>query len=289
AKRAIEALLAEDFEIKVLVLPAGGDPDEFIRTEGVEEYQRRRGEALPHIQFVLDQATGGRNLHRPAEKAQAVEEVLPFVRAVRNQIQKREYFDMAMDALRVDERGLRSELWQAVKAGGAADAKSIGQKVSRAVGARPTVAEQQLLELLVHDRALRREVLPRMEPADYEDLPTAAVFRALIEIENEGGEVDFASLSAKTGDDVLAADVVPLVLMAESRREEDEAVDDVLAAAEGCLHALRLMSIDRRISELSTEIAAAERAGDSERRDQLALEHLEWTRRKMQMSEVRGY
>ncbi|MBV9958788.1 MAG: DNA primase, partial [Acidobacteria bacterium] len=31
AKRAIETLLAEDFEIKVLVLPAGSDPDEFIR------------------------------------------------------------------------------------------------------------------------------------------------------------------------------------------------------------------------------------------------------------------
>src|SRR6266853_2088738 len=92
AKRAIETLLAEDFETKVLVLPDGADPDEFIRTHGVEAYHERRGQALPHIQFVLDQAVRDRNLLRPADKASSVEEALPFVRAVRNGIQKREYF-----------------------------------------------------------------------------------------------------------------------------------------------------------------------------------------------------
>src|SRR5918911_1883761 len=117
AKRAIETLLAEDFETKVLVLPDGADPDEFIRTHGVEAYQERRALALPHIQFVLDQAVRDRNLLRPADKAAAVEEVLPYVRAVRNGIQKREYFDIAMDALRVEERALRNELWQSIKAG----------------------------------------------------------------------------------------------------------------------------------------------------------------------------
>src|SRR5918992_13242 len=117
AKRAIETLLAEDFEAKVLVLPDNADPDEFIKEHGVEAYQERRGKALPHIQFVLDQAVRDRNLLRPADKAAAVEEVLPYVRAVRNGIQKREYFDIAMDALRVEEPALRRELWQAVRGG----------------------------------------------------------------------------------------------------------------------------------------------------------------------------
>src|SRR4030095_7717658 len=76
AKRAIEVLLPEDVDIKVLVLPDGADPDEFIRQFGAGEYQRRRGEAKPHIQFVIEQALSNRNLHRPADKAAAVEEVL---------------------------------------------------------------------------------------------------------------------------------------------------------------------------------------------------------------------
>src|SRR5436305_685745 len=88
AKRAIEVLLPEDFEVKVLVLPDGADPDEFVRARGVEEYNRRRGQAVPHIQFVLEHALAGRSLRNPAQKAEAVEEVLPFVRAVRNTIQR---------------------------------------------------------------------------------------------------------------------------------------------------------------------------------------------------------
>lgn len=282
AKRAIETLLAEDFETKVLVLPDGADPDEFIRTHGVEAYHERRGKALPHIQFVLDQAVRDRNLLRPADKAAAVEEALPFVRAVRNGIQKREYFDMTMDELRIEEPALRRELWQTVKANAPA-AQDVRQRIVRAAGAQPTIAEQRLLELLVHDEELRRTILPRMEASDYEDLPTASIFRALIEIEKEGAAVDFTTLGSKTEDDPLAADFVPLILMGEPQREEGEAVDDTLASAESCLNALRVMMVDRRINELGVEIAAAERIGDTERRDRLALEHLEWARRRNTM------
>ncbi len=287
AKRAIETLLAEDFEIKVLVLPEGTDPDEFIRQHGVEAYHERRGKSLPHIQFVLDQAVRDRNLLRPADKAAAVEEALPYVRAVRNGIQKREYFDITMDALRVEEPALRNELWQTIKKGANMEQANVRQKVARASGAQPTVAEQRLLELLIHDADLRREILPRMQPSDYEELPTAAIFRALIEAGAQGGEVNSSTLMSRAEDDPVATDLLPLLLMSEPQRDKDEAMDDVLANAESCLNALRLMAVDRRINELGLEIASAERAGDMERRDRLALEHLEWTRSKSALGNFR--
>ena len=132
AKRAIETILAEDIEVKVLVLPDNTDPDDFIRKHGVTEYQQRRGAAQPHIQFVIDQAVRDRNLSSPADKAMAVEETLPFVRAVRNRIQKREYFDIAMDSLRV-QSDQRRELWQQVRGGASTDATAV-QKGDYAAG-----------------------------------------------------------------------------------------------------------------------------------------------------------
>src|SRR5207245_11282045 len=124
AKRAIETLLAEDLEVKVLVLPDNADPDDFIRKYGVTEYQRRRAEAQPHIQFVIDQAVRDRNLHNPADKAAAVEEALLLVRYVRSRIQRREYFDIAMDALRV-QSDQRRELWQRTRTGASVDATTV--------------------------------------------------------------------------------------------------------------------------------------------------------------------
>ncbi|HYY98611.1 MAG TPA: DNA primase, partial [Pyrinomonadaceae bacterium] len=223
AKRAIEVLLPEDFEAKVLVLPDGSDPDEFVRAHGVEEYNKRRGAAVPHIQFVLEQAVAQRNLRNPAQKAEAVEEVLPFVRAVRNPIQKREYFDMMMDALRVEEKGLRRELWKTVsaRAGEAnASASDVKKSVVRAETQPPTVAEQRLLELLVHDAELRRALLPEVDEGDYADLPTGAIFRALKELDAQGRPVDFSTLGPLTEDDPVASDLVPLVLMHEPERAE---------------------------------------------------------------------
>jgi DNA primase len=284
AKRAIEVLLPEDFEVKVLVLPDGADPDEFLRARGAEEYNERRGAALPYIQFVLDQAVAGRNLRRPADKAAAVEESLPFVRAVKNRIQRREYFDMTMDALRVEEPTLRRELWRAVAAppgaGPAPDAASVERRIARAEAAPLTVAEQRLLELLAHDAELRREILPRLEEDDYRDLPSARVFDALKEIEREGLEVDFSTLGPRTEGDAVAADLVPVVLMGESARAEGEAADDTLAEAESCLAALKVMSVEHRLKELAAAINEAERAGDEARRDALVLENLDWTRRR---------
>jgi DNA primase len=285
AKRAIEVLLPEDFEVKVLVLPDGTDPDEFVRAHGAEEYNQRRGQAVPHMQFILEQATRERSLRIPAQKAEAVEEALPFVRSVRNPIQKREYFDMVMDALRVEEKSLRQELWKSVsardpKAAAAGDAADLKRRIVRSETAAPTVAEQRLLELLVHDEELRRAVLPQVDESDYAELPTAAVFRALKELDERGETVDFSTLGALTEGDAVAADVVPLVLMHEPERAEGEATDAFLSEAESCLMTLRLMSYDRRLKELAAEIVAADRAGEDSRRDELIMEDLELKRRR---------
>jgi len=43
ARRAIEHLLPQEFDIKVLVLPEAKDPDDFIREKGVDAYNERRG------------------------------------------------------------------------------------------------------------------------------------------------------------------------------------------------------------------------------------------------------
>jgi DNA primase len=275
AKRAIETILAEDLEVKVLVLPDNADPDDFIRKYGAAEYQKRRGEAQPHIQFVIDQAVRDRNLHSPADKAAAVEEALPFVRAVRNQIQKREFFDITMDALRV-QRDQRRELWQRIRSGASTDAASVQELVKRSPMSRPTPTEEKLLTLLLANEELRKIMLPRLEPTDYEGLATAPIFGAMLSLDSEDKEIGFDSLSQATADDAQASELMARLMMTES----PESFDETLAAADRCLNALRLMKWDRRIDELRSEIAEAERAGDTERSLSLQLQHLEVTKHR---------
>ena len=267
AKKSIEILLAEDLEVKVLVLPDNADPDEFIRKFGVTEYQQRRAQAQPHIQFVIENALRDRNLHRPAEKAEAVEEVLPYIRAVSSRIQKREYFDMAMDGLRITDAALRRELWQSVRD------KAIQRPTSAATLTRrrqATAAEQRLLGLLLADESLRRKVLPMLSEDDYEYLPTAPLFKALIELDRENVAIDFEAISSKTEGDELATTMIPMLLMNSSLHGSNQHY-----VPEECVSTFRLMKIDQRIEELRGELAVAERAQDNEKVSKLAAEQIE--------------
>jgi DNA primase len=231
----------------------------------------------------LDNAVSDRNLSSAKYKAEAIEDVLPVITAVRNSIQKRESFDQAMNFLRVEDATLKRDLWKTVKLGGNFDSATIKQSVARATQNRLTIAEQRLLEMMIHDAELREIILPSLEETDFEELATASIFRALLTIRETGAEVSAETLTELTADDALVEDIVPVLLMGESPREPDEAIDEALAEAEKCVAALRGMAISRRIVEISQEMVLAEQHGDMESRNRLVSEQLDLARMKFEL------
>ena len=273
AKKSIELLLAEDLDVKVLVLPDNADPDEYIRKFGVTEYQQQRAQAKSHIQFVIENALRDRSLNRPADKAEAVEEVLPYIRAVNSKLQKREYFDMAMNALQITDVSLRRELWQTTRSPVAAQTGEATKRVLKRSNVKPTVAERQLLEVLLADQKVRHEMLRRLEKSDYEFLSLGAIFQALVDLDAEEREPDLDNLTEKLEDDPEARELLPALLIGETQLFEGENAPTFKVVAEKCFDALRLVNIDRRIRELNAEIASAERTGDEAKMVELISEY----------------
>ena len=280
ARRAVEELLPQDFEIKVLVLPDGMDPDDFLRTNGTDSYNTARGQAVPFLFFVFDASMKGRSLANPKHKAEAIEEVVPVLAGIRNPIQKRESFDQAMDYFRVDDVGLKRDLWQAVKSGQQAPAEVIKREVKRVAKAKITVAEQQLLELLIHDSELRQMVLPILEESDYDSLATAGIFRAMYGIDGRGEEMDLGALLNETTGDEIAEDLLPMLMIGEPKRGDGEVLDGVFHEAENCILSLRSMAIQNRIQEVSQELLAAEQVGNGELVNALVAEQLDLSKMK---------
>jgi hypothetical protein len=185
-----------------------------------------------------------------------------------------------MDYFRVDDTGLKRDLWKAVKNGSQAPPESIRREVRRVAQAKTTVAEQHLLELLVHDAELRQMVLPILEESDYESLATAAIFRAVYAIDERGEELDLGALMDATADDEIAADLVPVLMMGEPKRGDGEVLDGVFHDAENCILSLRSMAIQHRIQEVSQEMLAAEQSGDASLVNSLVAEHLDLSKMK---------
>ncbi|MGH9948353.1 MAG: DNA primase [Pyrinomonadaceae bacterium] len=271
AKRAIEQMLPQDLEIKVLVLPNGQDPDDFVRANGMDGYNKARGQAVSFLRFALESAMRDRNFANPRQKAEAIQDVMPVISAIKNSIQKRESFDQAMEHFRIEDAGLKRELWLTIKNGIRADEDAVQKQVRRVTQAKITVAEQHLLELILHDDELREMVLPLLEETDYEMLATAPVFRALYEIDVPS--VD--SLLEHAGDEEYFHDLVPILMMAERKRSAGDVIDDVFHDAENCIFTLRSMAIQNRLHDVSRELIEAEQTADSERMSHLVTEHLD--------------
>lgn len=283
ARRAIEELLPNDLEIKVLVLPNGQDPDDFVRANGAEAYNEARGRALPFLNFALDASVKGRSINNPKQKAEAIEEVMPVLSAIKNPIQKRESFDQSMEFFRIEDDGLKRDLWHTVKSGQRSDTEVFRRQARRAARMRVTLAEQHLLELLVHDQELRAMILPALEESDYENLATAPVFRAMYSIDENGFEMSLENLVERLPDDELAADFVPLLMLGEPKRQPGEVVDEVLHDAENCVLSLRSMAIQNHIHEVSQRLISAEQTGNSGLVNQLVAEQLELSKMMQSM------
>jgi DNA primase len=288
ARRAIEHLLPYDFDVKVLVLPDGKDPDDFIRENGVEQYNAARGKATTFMRFALDAAIKGRKLSNAKQKAEAIEEFLPIVTAIRNNIQKRETFDQAMEFFHVEDAGLKRELWNSVNDSRHSTPQAVTQKISRAARGKVTFAERRLLELLVHDGELRDHILPMLEVSDYENLATAELFRAFFSIHEAKTPITAETLSEYLSDEDMA-DVAHKILASVPKRARGEVIDGVLRMAEDDVIALRRMAIEQRTAQIGRESALAEQAGDTELLRKLTFERIQLEQSHLKLRREMGH
>lgn len=90
-----------DAEMKVLVLPGGKDPDEFIR-ESPERWKELVGSAMPALEFVFRSAASGLDLNTTEGKEAALAKVSPFIKDVKDPIRKAFYLNRLASLLQID-------------------------------------------------------------------------------------------------------------------------------------------------------------------------------------------
>jgi DNA primase len=112
AEKSISLLIEEGFEVKVLTLPDGLDPDRFIRERGAPAYIAALRTALRHTDYLIDRA---RKLFPPTSgvnKARAVDFLIPHLRRIPNPVIKREAAREAAAQLGVDSSAFTEQIKQ---------------------------------------------------------------------------------------------------------------------------------------------------------------------------------
>ena len=113
--RSLDLLLEQDFEVRVVDLPAGQDPDDYIGEHGAEAYGQLVRQAPPYLEFLIRKAATGLDRNDPGAKAAAVNKVLPHVAKLGSGIARGEWAARLADALDIEDALVLQELKSAVK------------------------------------------------------------------------------------------------------------------------------------------------------------------------------
>ena len=78
-ERSLALLLEAGFEAKVLALPGGLDPDEFIRKQGAAAYGELLKSAPSYLDYLTERAAKTHDIRTPEGKVAAVNAILPYL------------------------------------------------------------------------------------------------------------------------------------------------------------------------------------------------------------------
>ena len=263
-EKSIALLTEEDFDIKVVTLEGGLDPDRFVREHGIAAYGATLRAAKRYSDYLIERARQQFPAHTAEAKVAAMNYLLPHIRRMTHPIRRNQFAEDAANKLGIDSALMRQELKQAA-----------AQRVASVPAHRSeplTETERILLRALVLPESDSARVIASTHIADHPewiaDLATADLLDRLANTPVPPNPLDAASTDEARAHLALALDHTP------------QSTDTPLTEqVEGALHTLEHRRLERRQRELRSQIAEADRRGDTEMLNKLIQEKLDIDRK----------
>jgi len=244
AVRSFDLLLARGFEVRVVDLPAGQDPDDFIKHAEANAYGTLVRQAPGYLEYLVNKETRSRDLGQIREKIETVNAVLPHLVKLSSPIERVEWASRLADAIGIDDDLVQQELRSALKQGKPSIARR-GTPAGASQGLRPV--ESRLLALLLGDRGICELALEKLEDADLEGSRIAGIVDTIFRLLDNGQRVDHTSLLDELSDEG-DRDLVTRIAFSDYPDSGEEDFED-------CLKALRRARLVREQKELRRVIA----------------------------------
>jgi DNA primase len=258
-ERTLGLLVEEEFQIKVLTLEAGFDPDLFIRRKGKDAYAQALKQSQRYFDYLIERAQNQFAIRTAEGKVKALNHLLPHIQRVPSRIVRDELAREIAQKLGIDSAVLRQELKHAAANRSTATLKA-------PVEAQVTDAEKILIRALTSAREMRtaEEHISGRDGAEEEFEPAR---QAHFVLEHERVHVGLTTeslietlLSAVS--DTANVMELPLpdsdrnLLAAILMKEDEELTAERL---EGAVRALRRIQFKRQMEDVQRELQAAKR------------------------------
>jgi DNA primase len=255
-ERTLGLLVEEEFQIKVLTLDPGFDPDLYIRRKGKDTYAAALKNSQRYFGYLIERARTQFPVRSAEGKVKAVNYLLPHIQRVPSRIVRDELAGEIAQKLSIDSAVLRQELKHAA-------ANRSTASVKAPVEAQVTDAEKILIRALASATEMQtaEEHLSARDGAEEEFDPAR---QAQFVLKSERLHVGLATESLietllNAAPETAGVLDLPLAeadrnLLASILMKEDEEL--TAARLEGAVKALRRIHLRRRLEQVQRELQA---------------------------------
>ncbi len=265
AYKAFPLLLARGATVKHLALPAGHDPDSFLREKGEGALRAAVEEAAPLVATLLSRIPGpGAD---PSSRAARLGEAAEIVSQASEPLLRHEL----LSAL---SRGTGVPV--SVLAGSEGSSRAPGGETPR-LGEGPAIpggipeGEEKVLSILMSEWAEGGPLLQRIPTEIFSHPIAREIFRAVKGMVEKGLTLDFSEVESHLGADAGAVVARLLLKESASAEETNEGVRG-LARLHIPLLQLKIRHLEETAASLQPEIQKAEIAGDKDAHARLSRE-----------------
>ncbi|MDD5085843.1 MAG: DNA primase [Candidatus Omnitrophica bacterium] len=255
--RGLDIFLEEGLNVKLLTLPAGFDPDDFIWKKSREAFLERLEGAEDLFDFKLRVL----NKRYPKDDSlglvKVTTEIMDTLGHVKSQILLDRYIQKLSEAMRISEPSIRLEL---NKMRAKHRIKGENQTLSNRVAADPKFPadniEATIIALLLSNTALIGQASAEIEPLQFRHPLSRTVLETLIDIYNEQGQsFTLPQVLNRLPDEATKAFLSRITFFEVNDAECEKAFRD-------CLTAFTKRALKERMDKVQGAIREAERNGE---------------------------
>jgi DNA primase len=272
-QRSVELFLKGNIAAQVALLPAGYDPDTFIRKEKRDGFERLLAKALPAVEYLLEQARRRYAIGTIEGKVRAVRELVTVLNALQDPLEKNLYVERVASQLGLKEPQVRAQLAGKVEA-----ASELGP-VQRKEEFRGSALERMLLQLMLRHNPFIPVVMEGIAPEGFIDPRHQKLAGKLNTLWETRKKVDVQELLERGEDADLKEMISELILTEESIVDADRMLKDCLRKVKLTRVHQEIQRVDEEIRQRSRQEVAAGGAGLKEllkRKQRLIAEQKKW-------------
>jgi len=218
AQRAALILAPFGLQVSILALPGDDDPDSFVRRDGAEAFLGLLEKARPAADFLIDKLVSESD-GSPHGKSRVIDELMPYARALSDEVVRQDFLDMIAQRLRIDRRLVANRL------GGSASRRPYGAAVPEPPqdsGRALTVGtlEEDFLSIIINVPALIVSARQYLSPEILTDTVAENIYSIVLEIYDRDGNLD--GLIDACGGDTRLRDLVSMLGVKQVRLEHIE-------------------------------------------------------------------